>query len=128
SFDDQPQTITNYDSALSTPSGTHLRIAAWDLGTTEPGSSGSGLWNPDKRLVGVLSGGIAACVSQNSADDNNQPDWYGRLAHAWDSGSAANRRLRDWLDPANSGLQFIDGISESSLDVTLQSAAFTTLA
>lgn len=39
-------------------SGTSLRrVIDWDQGTTEGGSSGSGLWNQSKRLVGQLHGG-----------------------------------------------------------------------
>ena len=43
-------------------SNTHWRIENWEeLSTTEPGSSGSGIWDPNsKLLVGFLSGGLAA--------------------------------------------------------------------
>src|SRR5690606_3417460 len=37
------------------------RVTGWDQGTTERGSSGSGLWNGDARLIGVLSGGSLGC-------------------------------------------------------------------
>lgn len=126
SIDNDPLTITSY--LVDTTGGTtHLRVGAWNVGTTEPGSSGSGLWNPDGRLVGVLSGGYAACSSATSATDNDEPDWYGRLAHAWETGTAANRRLKDWLDPTNSGVQTLDGRGTCSAPtVTLTSPAFTT--
>ena len=48
------------------------RIASWEDGTTEPGSSGSGLWNQDGLLVGQLFGGEASC-------GNNVNDYYGRF-------------------------------------------------
>ncbi|HET6604867.1 MAG TPA: trypsin-like peptidase domain-containing protein [Xanthomonadaceae bacterium] len=101
SFENDPLAIASY---LGSPGSgqTHLRVADWDLGTTEPGSSGSGLWNSDQRLVGVLSGGLAAC-------GNDEPDWYGRLTHAWDTGSTPDRRLREWLDPATTGVSVLDG-------------------
>lgn len=51
-------------------------VQAWDDGTTEPGSSGSGLWNQDKLLVGQLFGGQANC-------DFNFNDYYGRLDVSW---------------------------------------------
>ena len=51
-------------------------VGVWDDGTTEQGSSGSGLWNQNKQLVGQLSGGAADC--DNSVDDN-----YGRLDISW---------------------------------------------
>ncbi len=51
-------------------------VQAWDAGTTEPGSSGSGLWNQDGLLVGQLFGGAANCT-------NNVDDFYGRLDVSW---------------------------------------------
>jgi hypothetical protein len=84
-------------------SGTHLRVPSWELGTTEGGSSGSGLWNNQQRLVGQLHGGGAAC-------GNTEPDWYGRLAVSWD-GSSPSSRLRDWLDPNATEVEAIDGRS-----------------
>ncbi|MBL7951073.1 MAG: trypsin-like peptidase domain-containing protein [Flavobacteriales bacterium] len=51
-------------------------VGVWNAGTTEQGSSGSGLWNQNKQLVGQLFGGAANC--DNSVDDN-----YGRLDVSW---------------------------------------------
>ena len=58
------------------PSAETWNVLVWDEGTTEPGSSGSGLWNQDGRLVGQLFGGQAACG--NSIDDH-----YGRFDISW---------------------------------------------
>lgn len=80
----------------------------WAQGTTEPGSSGSGLWNQDGRLVGVLSGGGASCASLNEAD------FYGRLHIAWTEGLACDQQLRYWLDPDFSGALTHDGTDGSS--------------
>ena len=110
SFDDDPSTVTGY---LSEDAGTtHLRIAAWDLGTTEGGSSGSPLFNDNQRVVGVLSGGAAGCSSTSSgAEDNNEPDWYGRVRPGFTNGDFEGATLADWLDPTNSGATAIDGVS-----------------
>lgn len=119
SFENQPLSIAAYLGNTGT-GNTHLRIADWDVGTTEPGSSGSGLWNSDKRLIGVLSGGQAAC-------GNDLPDWYGRLAHAWEGLGTSDRRLRDWLDNGETGAQFLDGRNTCAIGtVTLSSSAFST--
>ena len=99
SFDDDPATITSYASD-NEGDATHLRIADWDDGTTEPGSSGGPLLDSAQRIAGVLSGGLAAC-------GRNEPDWYGRLAMAWE-GPASSQRLRDWLDPAGTGATTTD--------------------
>lgn len=103
SFDNDPATITNYTEFAFTNNGTHLRIGGWDQGTTELGSSGSGLWNTQKHIVGILSGGTASC---NAPAD---PDWYGRLALAWEGGGTVSTQLRPWLDPQNALVTFLDG-------------------
>ena len=83
--------------ATATPgNGTHLRVVDWDLGTTEPGSSGSPLFDQDHLVVGQLHGGYAAC-------GNNESDWYGRLHLSWEGGGTADTRLSDWLDPGATG-------------------------
>jgi V8-like Glu-specific endopeptidase len=96
-----PLTTSAYLGA--TGSGTtHWRVADWNNGTTEGGSSGSGLWSPSKQLIGQLHGGFAAC-------GNNEPDWYGRLSVSWNGGGTPTTRLRDWLDPTSSGATTFNG-------------------
>ena len=77
--------------------GAYIRVNDWDLGTTEPGSSGSPLFSFDHRVVGQLLGGSAAC-------GNNLPDWYGALRTSWTGRGTSQTRLSDWLDPNNSGV------------------------
>jgi hypothetical protein len=96
-----PLTVSGYLGA--TGSGTtHWRVADWNNGTTEGGSSGSGLWSPSKQLIGQLHGGFAAC-------GNDEPDWYGRLSVSWNGGGTPTTRLRDWLDPIASGVSTLNG-------------------
>ncbi|MUU77027.1 T9SS type A sorting domain-containing protein [Winogradskyella endarachnes] len=79
-------------------------ITEWELGVTEQGSSGSGLFNESGELIGMLSGGAAAC---NGTSNNGQYDFYGRFGVAWDYGTTSATRLKDWLDPANTGVTSI---------------------
>jgi lysyl endopeptidase len=81
-------------------------VQRWNQGTTEPGSSGSGLWNQNRRLVGVLSGGSAACEGNV---DNDQSDFYARLDRQWQAGSSASSQLKPWLDPIGSGALQVAG-------------------
>jgi len=47
----------------------HWRVATWSEATTEPGSSGSPLYNrATKRIIGQLHGGSAACPARNGWD------------------------------------------------------------
>ncbi|MGQ0800370.1 MAG: trypsin-like peptidase domain-containing protein [Pseudomarimonas sp.] len=116
SFDDDPPALVN--APVSGITGTrYWHILAWNLGTTEGGSSGSGLWNTEGRLIGALSGGEANCST-------NINDYYGRLSTAWEGGGSAATRVRDGLDPLGTGAQFADGGSASLGGVTLSSTAF----
>ncbi|MBU2927186.1 T9SS type A sorting domain-containing protein [Winogradskyella psychrotolerans] len=81
------------------------RINDWELGVTEGGSSGSGLFNETGHLIGMLSAGTAAC---SGTVDNGGYDIYGRFGVAWDYGTTASTRLKDWLDPSDSGVEILD--------------------
>ena len=72
----------------------------WEIGTTESGSSGSPLFNEDARIIGQLYAGQAFC---DGTENNNDYDIYGRFGVSWDSGETPATRLKDWLDPNNSG-------------------------
>ncbi|MBN2432614.1 MAG: trypsin-like peptidase domain-containing protein [Acidobacteria bacterium] len=102
SFDHDPLTSTEYLDYDEDPNASHWRIGQWEEGTTEGGSSGSPLFNPDHRIVGQLHGGYASCSSLTS-------DWYGKFSMSWDNGSSAGTRLRDWLDPDNTGATTLNG-------------------
>ena len=80
-------------------------IDQWELGVTEPGSSGSGLYNETGHLIGMLSGGGAAC---SGTVNNGAPDYYGRFGVAWNFGSSTSSRLKEWLDPSDSGIEILD--------------------
>jgi len=69
--------------------GGDIWVEDWDLGTTEPGSSGSPLFNGNHRIIGQLWGGGAACR-------NNLSDYYGRFSTSYEKGGFAK-----WLDPNN---------------------------
>jgi hypothetical protein len=96
--DDSPQSIVGGGQNL-------WLVNEWETGVTEPGSSGSPLYNQDGRVIGVLTGGQAACTGTTN---NGGFDVYGRLNHAWNNGSTASSRLRDWLDPNNTGVTTLD--------------------
>jgi hypothetical protein len=78
----------------ATGPGDHWRIVDWNVGTTEPGSSGSGLWDENHRIIGQLHGGGAAC-------GNDESDWYGAFHVSFDAG------MQPFLAP--SGKRTIDG-------------------
>lgn len=77
-------------------------------GVTEPGSSGSPLYSSNYRLVGVLSGGPSAC----GATGASLRDQYGQLFHAWEGTGTPTTRMKDILDPLNTGVEFMDGVNQ----------------
>lgn len=85
------------------PPNTHWRVEPWEKGTTEPGSSGSPLFNPQKLIIGQLHGGSASCRNMNGFDV------YGKVARSWDMGTTSQTRLKDHLDPENTGKRILTG-------------------
>lgn len=105
SFADGPLLLTRHLRDVEVAGADHLRVGHWRRGTTEGGSSGAPLFNEDRRVVGVLHGGYAACGNQDA-------DWFGRLASAW-HGSSPAHRLRDWLDPLDQQPLVLDALTPS---------------
>lgn len=101
SFENDNAVISSYGGQLSPGDSTHVRVIDWDKGTTEPGSSGSPLFNADHRVVGQLHGGGAAC-------GNNLSDYYGRFHTSWDG--QGSKGLKNHLDSANTGKLITDTI------------------
>jgi len=101
-------------------------IRQWDLGTTEGGSSGCPLFNNSKRLIGVLSGGLAMCgdsIGYNAESDRvtyslsgNEDDYFSKISYSWDYAEAWNDKLKAWLDQAGTGQLSIGGLSGRTLD------------
>ena len=102
-FDDNPAQAVQ--AMGSTEPNSSWRVQ-WDRNTTtEGGSSGSPLYDQNKRIIGQLWGGSASCSNLNG------PDFYGRVFNSWNpSGSTNAQQLEHWLDPNGSGVEFIDGI------------------
>ncbi|MCB0642984.1 MAG: proprotein convertase P-domain-containing protein, partial [Phaeodactylibacter sp.] len=93
---------TDWGNDQPNPAGTHMIVPHWNVGTTEGGSSGSPLFDKNRRVVGQLHGGFAAC-------SNNEWDTFGWIYSSWDGGGSSSTRLRDWLDPDNTGITQMNG-------------------
>lgn len=77
-------------------------------GVTEAGSSGAPLFDNNGRIIGTLTGGYATCDPSNI----NEPDYFGKFSYSWESNDNNNSdtlRLKDWLDPDNTGIINLDG-------------------
>ena len=118
SFAASTVTLDDLDHGDAAPGLHHWRVDHYSLGTTEEGSSGSGLIDASHHLRGVLSGGAALC------SDPAGDDYYGRLSTAWNGGGTSSSRMRDWLDPDASGMSRHDGVGACAAPtVTLTASA-----
>lgn len=111
--------ISTYSSSLASAGWngnglqSHWRVSwvstANGHGVTEGGSSGSPIFTyngGNSRIVGTLTGGSSYCTATSS------PDYYGKMSYHWTSnGTANNRRLKTYLDPANTGTLILNGSS-----------------
>ncbi len=88
----------------------------WDYGVTEPGSSGSPLFDQNQRIIGQLYGGTAACSGTNN---NGKYDYYGRFNVSWNTGGSASTQLKNWLDPAGTNPPYIDGYDPNAPSLAL---------
>ncbi len=108
-----------------TPS--HWRVS-WSptvtgLSIMQGGSSGSPVFDEDKLIMGDLSGGYQS----NSCTDPS-PAWFGKVWYAWDqNGTTPATRLKDWLDPTNTGVLKQQGISSQVLPPVVDFEADTNI-
>lgn len=77
------------------------KTGTWTDGVTEPGSSGSPLFNQSGQIVGQLYGGPSDCSAEGNA--TNGVDYYGKLFTSWTGGGTNATRLSNWLAPAGCG-------------------------
>jgi len=94
----------------SSPANSHWKSVT-DIGVFQPGSSGSPLLNANKRIVGQLHGGSTAM--------NNECDvtgvYFGRFNISWNQGTTPETRLKEWLDPTNTGVVTVNGYARPAV-------------
>jgi lysyl endopeptidase len=90
--------------------------ARWAWGqVTEPGSSGSAIYDQNHRLVGQLYGGPSSC----GAGASDMWDVFGKFDVSWEGGGTSTTRLKDWLDPTNTNVEVLDGYPILAYDAQL---------
>ncbi|RQO31210.1 hypothetical protein DBR32_04370 [Taibaiella sp. KBW10] len=95
------------------------------------GSSGSGLFDGDGYLIGQVSlGGNSNvpenCVNNAAGNPTNIGDniYYSKFSYVWDyavDGSAANRKLKPWLDPAGTNVVTINPLTATCAAISTTS-------
>ncbi len=78
------------------------KVAHWELGTTELGSSGAPLFNEQHRVIGTLTGGRSTCGYPRD-------DYFTKFGVSWDAYPEPSNQLKYWLDSAHTGQLVLDG-------------------
>ena len=108
-----PQTLRNGAQVYSNMGKFWITTWALATGTTEQGSSGSPLFNKDKLIVGQLYSGSSSCTAYDQYHVGpSGEDFYGKLSNSWENGgssTANSKKLKPWLDPANTGATTLQG-------------------
>jgi len=86
----------NWDNNFTSAPNTHWTVQ-FDKGNTEPGSSGSPLFDQNKRVIGQLHGGDSVI------------SYYGKFSLSWNHNNTSNQQLMAWLDPDRTGALTLDG-------------------
>lgn len=95
----EPKKIS-FDNDAPLRQGTDWHVLRWDLGVTEPGSSGCPLFDPSGHFIGQLWGGLAAC-------GNPIDDFFRRFELSWGT-------LGQFLDPVGTGQTVLEGFDPNS--------------
>jgi hypothetical protein len=112
--------ISTYTSSLTSAdigfTGSHWQVI-WSgtthgNGITEPGSSGSPIFNSSGLIVGTLTGGNSCCLVDSCGSNTGptEPDYFGKFLYHWAAnGSTATKQLKPWLDPDNNNPTSLNG-------------------
>ncbi|MFV0592683.1 MAG: T9SS type A sorting domain-containing protein, partial [Draconibacterium sp.] len=100
-FDNESPAISNYGGT----NNSHWFVDDWDIGNTEGGSSGSPLFDQNKKVIGQdhAGDGKPAC-------DKDKGTYFGRLSRSWTGGGTDSTRLSNWLDPIGLGVATLNSV------------------
>jgi PKD repeat protein len=108
--------ISTYDTPITSSTfwnglPTHWKLI-WaetvnGLSIMQGGSSGSPIFDSNGLIMGDLTGGY-----ESNSCDNPSPAYYGKIWYSWDqNGDTPATRLKDWLDPDETGIEKLPGVS-----------------
>ena len=91
----------SWNNNVVTAPYTHWKTVL-DQGIFEIGSSGAPVLNQNGQIVGQLHGGnVNGCTVLNL--------YAGKLSKSWEGDGTPTTRLKDWLDPTNTGIKSVTG-------------------
>ena len=103
SIDDNAPITASYPSDdVTYISNGFWRVLRWEMGATEPGSSGAPLFDTYGRVRGTLTGGGATC-------SNPVNDYYAKISRMFNITTITSTHLQPWLDPGLTGATLVSG-------------------
>jgi lysyl endopeptidase len=97
----------------STPGNNFWKVG-WNLGITEQNSSGSPLFDQNKRIIGQLAGGQTECGGNNS-------DWFGAFDVSWANALSPYLGSSQYVNTIRYGqISGYDLVCNSNLNFTLE--------
>ncbi len=103
SVDEEPVVTGNFPNYFD--KYTHWSVENYEEGTTEPGSSGSGLFDPKGKLIGTLTGDAGG----DGTCGVNIRDKFQKMYHSYADYEDKEYQLKYWLDPKDSGKLVCNG-------------------
>jgi hypothetical protein len=91
SIDDDPSQTNSFPGF---DPNTHWLVLNYEVGSSEFGSSGSGLISNENLLIGTLTGGNDVCLPDIR-------DRYQKFSHSYNDYFSPENQLKAWLDPNN---------------------------
>jgi hypothetical protein len=112
-FDEATKSYTYKDVNITCDNNAHVNVifkaTANGHGVTEPGSSGSPLFNENKLVIGTLTGGNSSCAVPRGYNI------YGKISAHWDRYKSDSMHIDIWLDPLKKGVTTYNGRYRSEL-------------
>lgn len=105
----QPATAT-WNGTEPLDPNTHWKINDWTFGATEGGSSGSPLFDINKRIIGDLTGGSSNCAAPYN-------DYFSKISSAWNNYPYEITSLKPWLDPDDTGILILNGFDPQNIGI-----------
>lgn len=90
------------DSYLLYDDSTFFNVVEWERGATEIGSSGAPLFNANRNVIGILSGGDSSC-------DYPKDDYFQMFSACYNKYDDDDEQLMYWLNPTKKAITKLDG-------------------
>jgi len=84
------------------------RVEEWDVGVTEPGSSGACLFNQNQEIIGILSMGDASCSFPYN-------DLFMKFSYLYNYYNDINKQLKVYLNPSSKNIKSLKGTNPYSM-------------